>query len=48
MSKPGWNIQSSEGALEFISEEYNRQEVLKPDLGERFFEGIAKCFQRLK
>lgn len=48
MSKPDWNIQSSEGALEFISEEYNRLEVFKPDLGERFFEAIEKCFQRLK
>lgn len=44
----GWSVESSEDALEFMSDEYNRLEAFQEGLGERFFESVEKIYQRVK
>ena len=48
MSEPLWKIESSNHALDFISEEYNRLEGFKEGLGERFFDKVEVIYDRIK
>ena len=50
MSDPKWIIDSSDRALDFISEEYNRLEEFRAGLGERFFDKdkIELIYDRIK
>ena len=43
-----WTIESSNYALDFISEEYNRLEAFKEGLGKRFFEKVEEIYGRIK
>lgn len=48
MSDVNWPVNSSERALDFISEEYNKLETFKEGLGERFFERVEEIYARIK
>ena len=48
MSDPKWIIDSSDRALDFISEEYNRLEEFRAGLGERFFDKVELIYDRIK
>ena len=48
MSDIKWTIDSSDRALDFISDEHNRLEAFREGLGERFFEKIEAIYDRIK
>lgn len=43
-----WIIESSDRALDFISDEYNRLDAFKEGLGERFFDKLEAVYDRMK